>query len=74
MLQAVVGFADPSVESIRLAQGELRRQVKVRSRQGAFVVMSLGVGPIELQAFNSTGRKVGPARQIVDPDHDPARG
>jgi hypothetical protein len=75
MLQAVVGFADPSVESIRLAQGELRRQVKVRSRQGAFVVMlSLGVGPIELQAFNSTETKVGSARQIVDPGHDPARG
>ena len=74
MLQAVVGFADPSVESIRLVQGDLRRQVNVRSRQGAFVVMSLGVGPIELQAFNSTERKVGSARQIVDPDHDPARG
>jgi hypothetical protein len=28
--------------------------------------MSVGVGPIELQAFNSTERKVGSARQIFD--------
>ena len=65
MLQAVVGFADPSVESIRLVHGDFRRQIEIRSQVGAFVVTSVGVGPIELQAFNSTERKVGPARQIL---------
>jgi hypothetical protein len=65
MLHAVVGFADPSVESIRLVQGDLRRQIAVRSRVGAFVAMSVGVGPMELQAFNTDERKVGSARQIL---------
>ena len=48
MLQAVVGFSDPSVESIRLVHGDFRRQIEIRSQVGAFVVMSVGVGPIEL--------------------------
>ncbi|MGO8861273.1 MAG: hypothetical protein ACLQRH_11000 [Acidimicrobiales bacterium] len=65
MLQAVVGFAGPSVENIQIVQGDLRRQITVSSQVGAFVVMSVGVGPIELQAFNSMGRKVGSARQIL---------
>jgi hypothetical protein len=65
MLQAVVGFADPSVESIRLVRGDLRRQIALRSPVGAFVVMSVSVGPIELQAFNSTERMVGSPRQIL---------
>jgi hypothetical protein len=64
MFQAVVGFADPSVERIRIAQGRLERQIQVPSEARAFVIMSIGVGRIELQAFDSTQRKVGPARQI----------
>ena len=60
----VVGFADPSVERIRIAQGRLERQIQVPSEARAFVIMSIGVGRIELQAFDSTQRKVGPARQI----------
>jgi hypothetical protein len=65
MLQAAIGFADPSVKSIRVAQGDFRRQIAVRSPLGALVVMSLGVDTIELQAFNAADETVGSARQIV---------
>jgi hypothetical protein len=65
MLAAVVGFADPSVEVIRMVQGDSHRQITIRSKVGAFVVMSIGVGPIELQALNSDRMKIGSTGRIL---------
>ena len=64
-LRATVGFADPSVVGIRVMQGDQRREIEIQSQVGAFVVLSLGVGSIDLQALSSSGAPIGSGHQIA---------
>lgn len=71
-LRSIFGFADPSVSHLRISAATLERIIEVCSPVGAFVVVALGEGAVDLQGLSDEGQDVGkPA--VAKPIGDPAR-
>ncbi len=64
MVRALCGFATPAVRSIGIVQGDSARTIPIDSPAGAFVVVVVDAGDVDLQSLGDDGDQIGPVTRM----------